>query len=157
MPSVFEWDWLKARVNLRKHRVSFTEAVSVFGDPLARIFVDEDHSTLGTARDYHRSFGAKEASVSVFHRAGKGPDSDHQRNTLRAKSKPKREDGLRREYRFDYSKAKPNRFAEGFQPGAVAVLLDPDVAQVFKNAESVNSVLRALMTTMPARRAPTGR
>jgi uncharacterized DUF497 family protein len=45
MSSVFEWDWRKARANLRKHRVSFAEAVSVFGDPLARIFVDEDHST----------------------------------------------------------------------------------------------------------------
>jgi hypothetical protein len=36
----------------------------------------------------------------------------------------------------------------------VALLLDPDVARVFKNAESVNAVLRALMTTMPARRTP---
>jgi len=44
MPPAFEWDWRKARENLRKHRVSFAEAVSVFGDPLARIFVDEDHS-----------------------------------------------------------------------------------------------------------------
>jgi hypothetical protein len=78
-------------------------------------------------------------------------------NTSRAKTKPKRGDGLRPEYQFDYSKAKRNRFAENTQPGAVAVLLDPDVARVFKNAEAVNSVLRALMTTMPARRAPTGR
>ena len=56
--------------------------------------------------------------------------------------------------RFDYTKAKPNRFAERAQPGSVAVLLDPDVAQVFKNAESVNAVLRALVATMPSRRLP---
>ncbi len=44
MPLVFEWNERKARGNLRKHRVSFAEAALVFSDPLARIFVDEDHS-----------------------------------------------------------------------------------------------------------------
>ena len=44
MSLVFEWDARKARSNLRKHRVSFAEAVSVFGNPLARIFPDEEHS-----------------------------------------------------------------------------------------------------------------
>jgi hypothetical protein len=38
------------------------------------------------------------------------------------------------------------------QKGSAAVLLDPDVAQLFKTAESVNAVLRALMKTMPVRR-----
>lgn len=41
----FEWDAAKAAFNLRKHRVSFTEALSVFSDPLARIFADPDHSS----------------------------------------------------------------------------------------------------------------
>lgn len=40
----FEWDRPKAASNLRKHRVSFDEASTVFRDPLARIFDDEDHS-----------------------------------------------------------------------------------------------------------------
>jgi len=40
----FEWDAAKATRNLRRHRVSFEEALTVFGDPLARIFDDEDHS-----------------------------------------------------------------------------------------------------------------
>lgn len=44
MPLVFEWDPRKARSNLRKHRVSFAEAASVFSNPLARIFTDEVHS-----------------------------------------------------------------------------------------------------------------
>lgn len=77
----------------------------------------------------------------------------------RTRVKTKRDDGLRSEYRLDYSKAKPNRFAERVRPGSVAVLLDPDVAHVFKSAESVNAVLRALMATMPvaARRRPGSR
>lgn len=41
----FEWDPRKAASNVRKHGVSFEEAVQVFGDPLARIFDDPDHSS----------------------------------------------------------------------------------------------------------------
>ncbi len=42
----FEWDAGKATVNLRKHKVSFDEATTVFNDPLAVIFDDTDHSAL---------------------------------------------------------------------------------------------------------------
>ena len=40
----FGWDPGKARKNCRKHRVSFEEAATVFGDPLALTFPDPDHS-----------------------------------------------------------------------------------------------------------------
>ena len=40
----FEWDPRKAAANHRKHGVSFEQAIPVFGDPLARIFSDGDHS-----------------------------------------------------------------------------------------------------------------
>jgi uncharacterized DUF497 family protein len=45
MSWVFEWNPRKARSNYRQHNVSFAEAVSVFSNPLARIFPDEGHST----------------------------------------------------------------------------------------------------------------
>jgi len=41
----FEWDRRKALGNLHKHGVSFDTASTVFGDPLASIFDDEDHAT----------------------------------------------------------------------------------------------------------------
>jgi uncharacterized protein len=40
----FEWDFDKAKANLKKHKVSFDEATTVFDDPLARTFSDEGHS-----------------------------------------------------------------------------------------------------------------
>ena len=40
----FEWDSAKAEKNLRKHRISFEEASSVFYDPLAVTGADPDHS-----------------------------------------------------------------------------------------------------------------
>jgi uncharacterized DUF497 family protein len=40
----FEWDSKKAASNLSEHGVAFEEALTVFADPLARIFDDDDHS-----------------------------------------------------------------------------------------------------------------
>jgi hypothetical protein len=40
----FEWDQSKAASNLTRHGVSFIEATSVFADPLAEIFGDDDHA-----------------------------------------------------------------------------------------------------------------
>jgi len=40
------------------------------------------------------------------------------------------EDDMLPEYRFDYSKAKPNRFASTGPKRRVAVVLDEDVAEV---------------------------
>ena len=46
----FEWNPKKAALNLSKHGVSFEEAVTVFADPLAKIFDDESHS-IGEQRE----------------------------------------------------------------------------------------------------------
>ena len=40
----FEWDPKKATVNVKKHGVTFQEAATIFGDPLAITFDDPDHS-----------------------------------------------------------------------------------------------------------------
>jgi uncharacterized DUF497 family protein len=40
----FEWDPRKAAQNLRKHKVSFSEATTVFGDDLSTTVYDPDHS-----------------------------------------------------------------------------------------------------------------
>ena len=44
MTPEFEWDAKKANENLKKHGVAFEESLTVFADPLARIFDDPDHS-----------------------------------------------------------------------------------------------------------------
>jgi len=65
-------------------------------------------------------------------------------------SKPRaKRDTMREEYRFDYSKAKPNRFAARMSPVVIAVVLDPDVAAVFQSSEAVNSLLRSVISAMP--------
>ena len=40
----FEWDGAKAKSNVRKHNVSFEEAVTVFDDPMSITVDDPEHS-----------------------------------------------------------------------------------------------------------------
>ena len=68
-----------------------------------------------------------------------------------SKAKPvPRMDELRAEYSLDYSKAKPNRFASKLADTS-AVVLQPDVAAVFKTSDAVNESLRSaiLATSKP--------
>jgi uncharacterized DUF497 family protein len=50
----FEWDPKKTAANLKKHGVTFQEAATVFGDPLAITFDDPDHSE---DEERHLTFG----------------------------------------------------------------------------------------------------
>ena len=63
----------------------------------------------------------------------------------------KRSDDLRPEYVFDYSKARPNPYAERLKGAAVAVVLEPDVAAAFPDSKAVNRQLRAVVSSMPRR------
>ena len=56
---------------------------------------------------------------------------------------------MRRKYHFDYRKSRPNRFAPLMKSGTIAVVLDPDVTSVFRSPESVNSLLRSVITALP--------
>jgi uncharacterized DUF497 family protein len=40
----FVWDGTKAESNLKKHKVSFEEAQTIFSDPNARMIFDPEHS-----------------------------------------------------------------------------------------------------------------
>ncbi len=44
MNSAFEWDENKAQRNLRKHKVSFREAITIFQDPLIATISDSAHA-----------------------------------------------------------------------------------------------------------------
>ena len=52
---------------------------------------------------------------------------------------------MRDEYQFDYSRAKPNRFASRMKQPIVAVVLEPDVAAVFDSSAKVNARLRSII------------
>ncbi|MGK7943244.1 MAG: hypothetical protein AB4058_02105 [Microcystaceae cyanobacterium] len=70
----------------------------------------------------------------------KTPNSDHSFE---------HEDDLLPEYDFDYSKARPNRFAMADNEEKIIVTLESDVARVFKTSEEVNHALRAILAAIP--------
>ena len=61
------------------------------------------------------------------------------------------DDDILPEYDFDYRQAKPNRFVpQNEEQRLKVIVLDEDVAKIFKTPESVNKVLRALIEAMPS-------
>lgn len=62
----FNWDARKERANLAKHGVSFTEATTIFGDPLAGTIPDPDHS-LGEERLVTMGYSAQNRLIVVCH------------------------------------------------------------------------------------------
>jgi hypothetical protein len=161
----FEWDSKKAAASLKNHRVSFDEAVSVFADPLASIFDDEAHSNAEPARSSSDTrfltgsswFVLLSRSVTWFGSSRRGW---HQAESVKImkktrtgnRTKPASEE-MRKEYRFDYGKARPNRFAKQMADASpLVVVVDSDVAEVFGTAESINNALRALISAVPGAR-----
>lgn len=71
------------------------------------------------------------------------------KNTSALKKRRTKGDTMRKEYRFDYGKAQPNRFSQEMSKGVITVVLDPDVAAVFKSSEDVNTLLRSVIAAMP--------
>ncbi len=104
----FAWDPAKAAGNIQKHQVSLEAAKSVFSDPLAVNFEDTEPS---------------ETEVREF------MVGHSDRNRLSDPDTVSEE--LLPVYRFDYSKARPNRFAARMVASRQTIVLDPDVAAVF--------------------------
>jgi len=156
----FKWDARKAASNLKKHKISFDEATSVFRDPLAVIFDDEDHSAdegreiiIGHSllnRLVLVCFTERQNGDVRILRANSPAKNEKTMKKARASKTRKNVDSeMRPEYRFDYRKGRPNRFASRANDEALIVLVDPDIAEVFPNSESVNRALRALISALP--------
>jgi hypothetical protein len=64
-------------------------------------------------------------------------------------TKPHKVQDMASEYRFDYKKAKPNRFAARMKDKPLIVMIEPDIAKVFRSSEQVNRALRALISAIP--------
>ena len=71
------------------------------------------------------------------------------KNTQNSESHQNFEEDLLPEYNFDYSKARPNRFAAQLNETTITVTLESDVAKVFQTSEDVNKALRAILSAIP--------
>ena len=65
---------------------------------------------------------------------------------------------MRAEYNFDYSKAVRGKYYRRLlKEGANVVVLEPDVAKVFRSSAAVNEALRSLLRVSEATRRLTSR
>ena len=152
----FEWDANKAKSNLGKHGISFEEASAVFGDPRSLTVPDPVHSAvenrfviIGAS---HRGdcllwFIWNEATIS----ASSAHDSRTDENDGIMKKAREKNDEMPREY--DFSQGLRGKHARRYAEGTNVVVLEPDVAKAFPNAEAVNSSLRSLAEIIRRRKA----
>ena len=150
-----EWDAEKAATNVRKHGVTFEEAATAFGDPLA------GSSMIGVTRSVRRASRFWRNLTRVACWPSCSPSAPriscgssvlvsqpvvNAMTTKKGRSKPSPpppdDDDVRPEY--DFSQARPNKYAAAFAAGTKAVVLDADVAAVFDTPGEVNEALRAL-------------
>ena len=156
MALTFEWDTNKARPNLVKHGVSFEESSTLFGDPRALTIPDPVHSRLEArfvrmalhiGRNWWLSFTRSAATIS----ASSAHDSRTDENDRRVNKARKRNNEMLREY--DFSQGIRGKYARRYLKGSNVVVLEPDVAKVFPNAQAVNSSLRSLAEIIRRRKS----
>ena len=68
---VFQWDSTKAATNLKKHKVDFHEAATVFRDILSMTYPDPDHSTY-EPRQVTIGISDRKRILVVAHADGRG-------------------------------------------------------------------------------------
>jgi uncharacterized protein len=78
-PSGFEWNEEKAQLNLRKHGVAFTEAMTVFDDPNCLVMDDKEHS-IGEARFLILGFSIAYRLLLVVHCDGEAFQGNRNEN-----------------------------------------------------------------------------
>ena len=163
----FEWDARKAAANFTKHAIAFEDAATVFLDPLAITFPAPDHSeeerreiTIGyTMKGLWCSYriASAEGGFGLLARAER---QEPNANSMKKESRAELNDDLRSEY--DLSRLKKRgvrgKYYQRAAAGTNLVLIEPDLAVLFPNAEAVNRALRVLAeaaksTTAPKRRS----
>jgi len=71
MKLTFEWDEVKARENIRKHKVSFDEGKTIFNDPFLITFPDVDSSE-SEERYVNIGLSAKDRVLVLIHTERQG-------------------------------------------------------------------------------------
>ena len=154
----YEWDAKKAKVNRRKHRISFEDAATVFLDPLALTFptritrLERNERSPLAGPVVSRLYSCRIASVVTGSEssAHEKPPEESASNMKKASTKEMTDD-LRPEY--DLSQLKGGvrgKYYREVSAGTNLVLIEHELAAVFPDSESVNRALRMLVNIAAA-------
>jgi uncharacterized DUF497 family protein len=160
MALTFEWDANKARTNLIKHGVSFEEAATVFADLRSLTIPDPVHSTvehrfviLGMSHRGKLLVVVHTDRATIFASSARNGRADE--NEAVMKKARKKDTEMLREY--DFSPGVRGKYARDYAKGSNVVVLEPDVAKVFPNAQAVNTSLRRLAEIIRRQKSVAGK
>jgi len=159
---VYEWNAATAKTNIQKHGVSFDEAATVFLDPLALTFPDPDHPggeereiTIGHTAGHKVAFVSHCQREIAYESSAHGRRPEESRGNMKKVSANRIDDDLRPEY--DLSQLKGGvrgKYYRQAMAGTNLMLIEPELAEVFPDSESVNRALRFLVDTAEAAAGP---
>ena len=89
--------------------------------------------------------------ATIFALSARESRADENDGIMKKKA-PEKNNEMLREY--DFSKGVRGKYARRYARGSNVVVLEPDVAKVFPNAEAVNSSLRSLADIIRRRKSP---
>lgn len=156
MNLIFEWDHRKATENLRRHEVSFQEAITVFSDPLSLTTSDLLHSEeeerwlIAGYSDKQRLlvvvYTERDDAIRII--SARKATTHERKNyetgeTMMKEATPQHQEPEMRD-EYDFSNGIRGKYADRFDDFTILVKLDNDVARMFPNAKAVNEALRAL-------------
>ena len=146
----FEWDPEKDRQNWAQHGVSFDEASTVFGDPFAVTIDDPDHSS-EEYRLLTTGYSNQQRLIIVAHtdrderiRIISARDVAAERRVMK-KNQNDRPGDSEMWPEYDLRGGIRGKYYERYKQGT-NVVLQPDVAKVFRDSKSVNEALRQYLS-----------
>ncbi len=179
MKLIFDWDARKDRANLKKHKIRFDEAKTIFLDPYVMTYPDKFHSdyeeryiSIGySTRNrillaVHTEYEQEEDTLVIRIISSRKATPEERKNMKKTKTN---DDEMLEEYDFTGMKGVRGKYHEAYKKGHTvriheddgtvsihhytledgAVLLEPDIRPYFPTSESVNEVLRSLIQLAP--------
>ena len=145
----FEWDPIKAQVNLARHEVSLEEATTAFGDPLSLTITDPAHSS-EEMRFVLLGESFRGRLMVVVHRSVQRGYELSALDWQPEESEPpmkKMTDDSEMKEEYDFGDGLRGKYAAQFVEETNVVVLDSDIAAEFKTSKAVNDALRAQLAS----------
>ena len=177
----FEWDEEKAKANIKKHRVSFDEAITVFVDPFSITIPDPDHSVaeqryidIGSSDKGHvlivvytergsniriiscrrqRHWNGNFMKKKVTKTIQMGENNMHAEYDFTGGVRGKHYRATQAGYTITIHKADGTSITKDVMPKEGAVVIEPDIRAYFPDSKSVNRALRCLIPILPKKRS----
>ena len=141
---------------MAKHGVSFEESSTVFGDPRSLTIPDPVHSkveerfvTTGTSHRGNCWLLYIPSGATISASSAREWRADENESPMK-KARDKNGEMLAE---YDFSQGVRGKYARRYARGTNVVVLEPDVAKLFPNAEAVNSSLRSLAAIIRRRKS----